>query len=122
MTAWLSTRPNLSVTRPRPATIGVAHIPATVIDIGIAPNAKNEDPGCPTTACLAFLTWPNAGTNIYGIGTPEVLRLYLSDVGYHGAKHLFAVAIEATSQTELETSAPLAAPVIKSASGPLTPG
>jgi hypothetical protein len=63
--SWLSARRNITVTAARPSTVGTAGVPARVVDVAISPNAANEDPGCPATACVAFLTWPNAGTNIY---------------------------------------------------------
>ena len=122
MAAWLAHRPNLSVTTAKRTTVGAARLPATVVDIGLAADAKNEDPGCPASACIGFLTWPNGGENVYGIARPAVVRLYLADVVYNRAKHLFAVAIEATSPAGLKDFVPIALPVINSATGPLTPG
>ena len=119
---WLSQRPNVQVTAAQTATIGTAQLPATVVDIAISPDAVNEDKGCPARACVAFLTWPNGGSNVYGIGSPGVVRLYLSDVVHNGETHLFAVAIEAMDQDELDAFAPVATEVINSASGPLTQG
>ena len=40
---------------------------------------------------VALLSWPNAGTNIYSMGAPNVLRLYLADVMYGGKRHLLSV-------------------------------
>ncbi len=122
MAAWLSKRQNVRVTRATPATVGAAHLPATVVDISIAPDAKKRRPRLPGQRLHSVSHLAEWGTNIYGIGRPEVVRPYLSDVVYEGARHLFAVAIEATGQAELEDFTRIASPLIKSATGPLTPG
>ena len=41
---WLSKRQNVRVTRARPATVGAAHLPATVVDISIARTQKMKTP------------------------------------------------------------------------------
>ena len=119
MVSWLDKRPNLQVSDDHQTTVGAAHLPATVVDIAIAPDAENEDKGCPGPPCVGILTWPDGGTNIYGIGVPAVVRLYLSDVVYDGTSHLFAIAIEAASTADLESFAPVATVVIDSATAPL---
>ena len=70
MINWLSQRPNLTVSDPRSTTIGTAQLPATMVDISVAANGVKEDPGCPASACAAFLTWPNGNGNIYSISNP----------------------------------------------------
>jgi hypothetical protein len=119
---WLSHRANLDVTATKRTTIGAAELPAQVVDISISRDAKNEDPGgCPSRACVDFLTWPYAGRNVYGIGEPSAIRLYLADVNYAGSRHLFAVAIEAKDHTELDAFVPTAQHVIASMTGPIRP-
>jgi hypothetical protein len=119
---WLAHRANIDAGAVQDSTIGAAELPAHVIDIAVAPDAKNEDPaGCPTTACIQFLTWPDAGTNVYGIGTPNVVRLSVADVSYGGRKHLFAIAIEARDRAELDAFSSTAQKVIASMTGPITP-
>lgn len=117
---WLSSRPNIAVSAAHPSTVGAAGVPARFVDVAISPSAANEDPGCPTTACVQFLTWPNAAPNIYGIAGPNVVRLYLADVRVDGAAHLLAAAIEAGDADDLNTFAPVATQVIRSATGPFT--
>jgi hypothetical protein len=121
MLAWLATRANLRVSQPEPATIGTEQLHAKTIDISIAPNAVNEDPGCPAAACVNFLTWPNAGTNVYGIGGPGVVRLYLADVAYGGQSHLLAVGIESQGPADLATWLPIAKALIATAKAPISP-
>jgi hypothetical protein len=118
---WLSHRANLDVTAAHHTTIGVAKLPAQVVDISISHDAKSEDPGCPSNACVLFLTWPNAGPNLYGIQEPNVVRLYVADINYAGDKHLFAIAIEAKDKAELDAFASTAQKVIASMTGPVRP-
>jgi hypothetical protein len=96
-------------------------LPATTVDIGVAPDAVSEEPGCPAKACITPLTWPGAGDNKYGIASPVVVRLYLCDVRYGATLHLLAVAVEGQDHTDLLAFAPAAQRLIASASAPLDP-
>jgi hypothetical protein len=116
---WLRERPNLAVTIPRATTIGAARMAAQVVDISIPGDAKSEDPSCPGAVCVAFLTWPGAGTFLYGIGPPTTVRLYVSNVVVDGKPHLFAVAIEAKDAADLSTFEPVAEQAIDSFTGPI---
>jgi hypothetical protein len=51
--AWLQGNPNLTVSKPTGGRIGA--IRARVVDIGVADDAVNDDPGCPAKACANFL-------------------------------------------------------------------
>jgi hypothetical protein len=66
---WLQKTPRLDVLSPRPGTIGGA-LPATVVDVTIAKDAKNEDPDCPTHACILWLDFPQWDAN-WGIAQPQ---------------------------------------------------
>ncbi|MDV9174377.1 hypothetical protein R6V09_30255 [Streptomyces sp. W16] len=121
LVAWLSSRPNLTVSKPRSGTIGTDALPAQVVDIAISGKAVNEASDCPARACADFLTWPNAGDNIYGIAEPAVLRLYLSDVEYGGKSHLFAIGIEGRDQADLKVFLPDAEKLIAGADAPVGP-
>jgi len=121
LVAWLGTRPNLQVSTPRSGRIGTAALPAKVVDIAISGTAVNEAADCPTRACADFLTWPNAGDNVYGIAEPAVLRLYLSDVAYGGRNHLLAAGIEGQDRADLKDFLPEAERLIASADAPLSP-
>jgi hypothetical protein len=121
---WLASNPAFTVSDPRPATIGQMAIPATVVDIGIATDAPNEDPYCKThlkTTCVALLSWPNSGENIYSWAAPGLIRLYLADVVYGGKHHLLAVAIEGQDAADLSAFLPEAKTVIASAEAPIEP-
>jgi hypothetical protein len=54
---WLRKSPRLDVSAPRPGKIGSGP-PATVVDVTVATGTKNEDPGCPTHACVLWLGFP----------------------------------------------------------------
>jgi hypothetical protein len=118
---WLQANAALRLSEPRSTTIGQMKLPATYVDIEIAPDAPNEDPYCEKldTVCVALLSWPNAGGNIYSFGAPAVLRLYLSDVTYGGEAHLLAVAVEGQSTADLRLFLPEAKLVVASAEAPI---
>ncbi|MFF0088084.1 hypothetical protein ACFYR1_52140 [Streptomyces canus] len=120
LVAWLRTRPNLQVSTPRSGSIGTAALPTKVVDIAISSTAVNEASDCPVRACVDFLTWPNAGDNVYGIAEPSVLRLYLSDVRYGGRNHLLAIGVEGGDQTDLKEFLPEAERLIASADAPVS--
>jgi hypothetical protein len=92
---WLRKTPRLHVSAPRPGTIG-SGLPATVVDVTVAKGAKNEDPGCPSQACVLWLSYPQWDLS-WGIAEPQVQRFYLSDVSYGGRKHLFIAVVTAGS-------------------------
>lgn len=121
LVAWLSTRPNLQVSKPRNGTIGTDALPAQVVDIALSSKAANEAADCPVRACVDFLTWPNSGDNVYGLAEPAVLRLYLSNIRYGGKSHLFAIGIEGRDQDDLKVFLPDAEHLIASAAAPVTP-
>lgn len=86
---WMESSPQLDVSGPTHGTIGT--LPATVVDVGIADDAVNDDPeNCPVRACVNFLGFPQ-WDGVWGLAYPA--RFYLSDVSYGGRDHLFVVAI-----------------------------
>jgi len=87
---WMRNDPRLVVSKPHQGAIG--ELPATVVDVSIAKDAKNEDPGCPTEACVLFLGFPQ-WDDVWGIAKPQVQRFYLSDVTYGGKSHLFVAVV-----------------------------
>jgi hypothetical protein len=117
---WFEANPDLDVSKPRRGTIGVMDLPASVIDVAIAPDAKNEDPDCPKElkVCVTLLSWPNV-QDALGIAATETMRLYLADVRYGGKKHLFAAAIQAFDQAQFASLLDDAERVIASAEAPI---
>jgi hypothetical protein len=117
---WFEANPELDVSKPRDGTIGVMNLPASVIDVAIAPDAKNEDPNCPKQymPCVILLGWPNV-QDALGISATETLRLYLTDVRYGGKKHLLAVAIQGFDQDALASLLDDGEQVIASAEAPI---
>ena len=107
---WLRSNPIVSVTSPHHATITKVRLPAMYVDITDAPGGETFP---------AFITWPNAGGNVYEIGGPFVFRLYLAEVTYGGKDHLLAVAVEGQDSADLEAFLPQAKQVIASADAPI---
>ena len=116
---WLQKTPRLDVSAPRQGKIG-GGLPATVVDVTIAKDARNEDPDCPTHACILWLDFPQWDVN-WGIAEPQVQRFYLSDVSYGGRKHLFIAVVYPNSPRDMNTFLPHAEKLIATAQVPATP-
>jgi hypothetical protein len=101
MLAWLRKTPRLNVSAPRPGTIGRG-LPATVVDVTVAKGTKNEDPGCPSRACVLWLSYPQWDLS-WGIAEPQVQRFYLSEVSYGGRKHLFVAVVYPDKPQEMKS-------------------
>jgi len=109
--AWLQSNPNLTVSKPTSGRIGA--IRARVVDIGVADDAVNDDPGCPAKACANFLGYPQWGEP-YGIAGKWISRFYLADVRYGGKQHLFVAVLEVAGPAQLRAFLPEAKKVIAS--------
>ena len=109
--AWLRSNPNLTVSKPTTGKIGTLR--ASVVDIGVADGAVNDDPTCPAKSCANFLGYPQWGEP-YGIAGKSVSRFYLADVRYGGKRHLFVAVIEATGASQLKAFLPEARKLIAS--------
>lgn len=90
---WLTSNPDLAVTRAGSGRIG--SIQAIAFDVSVADTADIE-PGCEGHKCMDILTWPRSD-NYYAIGDSlwDPMRLLLADVEYDGATHLLAAAVHA---------------------------
>lgn len=90
---WLTSNPDLTVTRAGSGRIGT--IRATAFDIAVADTADVK-PACDGHKCMDVLTWPGSD-HYFGIGDSffDPIRLFLADVEYDGASHLLAVAVHA---------------------------
>jgi hypothetical protein len=116
--SWLRANPNLRVSTPTPGRIG--SISARVVDVRVSTRAKNDDPGCPEKACANFIQFPQ-WDGPYGIaGTKAVTRVYIADVRYGDARHLFVVAVEALSTPQLQAFLPTAKKLIATVRVPAT--
>jgi hypothetical protein len=108
---WLQGNPNLTVSKPTSGRIGA--IRARVVDIGVADDAVNDDPGCPAKACANFLGYTQWGEP-YGIAGKSISRFYLADVRYGGKQHLFVAVIETTGTAQLRAFLPDATKILAS--------
>jgi hypothetical protein len=115
---WLRKTPRLHVSAARRGTIGDG-LPATVVDVTVAKGTKNEDPGCPSHACVLWLSYPQWNLS-WGIAEPQVQRFYLSDVTYGGRKHLFVAVVYPDKPGEMNTFLPHAKKLIATAQVPAT--
>ena len=109
--AWLQGNPNLTVSRPTSGRIGA--IRARVVDVGVADDAVNDDPGCPAKPCANFLGYPQWGET-YGIAGKWISRFYMADVRYGGKQHLFVAVLEVAGPAQLRAFLPEARKVIAS--------
>jgi len=116
---WLQKTPQLDVSAPRHGTIGRG-LPATVVDVSIAKDAKNEDPDCPASTCILWLDFPQWDGN-WGIAEPQIQRFYLSDVSYGGRKHLFIAVVYPDDPRDMNTFLPRAEKLIATTQVPATP-
>jgi hypothetical protein len=116
---WLQTEPALKTSAPSKGRIGT--LPATVVDVSVAGNAKNEDPNCPTRACVLFLGFPQWGSD-WGIAYAQVQRFYLADVEYGGVKHLFVAVIYPDKGADLKSFAKTGEQLLRTVRVPATPG
>ena len=82
----------------------------------MSPSAKYTNHECPVYPhCADLLKDPaHWSAEVYGIGAPEVVRLYLATIGGSGDAHLFVIALDAPSPKELERLTKVAAPIISS--------
>ena len=115
---WLQSTPALTTSAPRRGRIG--SLPATLIDVSVSEKAKNEDPNCPTRACVLFLSFPQWDSD-WGIAYSQVQRFYLSDVEYGGVKHLFVAAIYPDKGSDLKAFAKVGEQTIRTVRVPASP-
>ena len=100
----------------------IAHNLATTYVIQVSPDAAFTDPGCPSyPRCADLFTdakhWGGGG---FGIGYPEVARLYLATIGKGANAHVFGVVLDADDMSALDRLMTAAAPIIDSIRLPST--
>ena len=115
----LEQHPDLVVSTPAEAAIGA--FPARSVDIQVAEDAVNSDPGCPIDVCVEFISYPE-WTVPFGMGkTDDVYRFVVADVTYSGSSHLFVAAIEGQNREFLDAFVVELAPMIASVQIPAHP-
>jgi hypothetical protein len=89
---WLRSSSRVDVSGTSQGAIG--DLPATVVDVSVAPDAANEEDNayCRKRTCVLFLGFPQ-WDEAWGIAGDQVQRFYLSDVSYGGAEHLFVAVV-----------------------------
>ena len=89
----------------KPTTGKIGTLRASVVDIGVADDAVNDDPTCPAKACANFLGYPQWGEP-YGIAGKWISRFYFADVRYGGQRHLFVAVVEVAGVSQLKAFLP----------------
>ncbi len=107
---WLKSSKALKTSAPREGRIG--KLPATIVDVSVSKKAKNEDPGCPTRACILFLSFPQWDLP-WGIAYTQVQRFYMSDVEYGGKMHLFVAVIYPDDGADLQSFAKIGGQLLR---------
>lgn len=116
---WMQDDPRLEVSDPQPGRIG--DLPATVEDVTVSNQATNEDPDCPSDACVLFLSFPQWGGEAWGIAKPQVQRFYLSDVTYGDTTHLFVAVVYPDDPNDMKTFLPHGEDLLATVQVPATP-
>jgi hypothetical protein len=117
---WLSGHPDLTVSEPVATAIG--SVPATAVDISLAPGAGQDEADCGTDPCITFIknpAIPAQFAHVDGILGDDVYRFYFADVAYSGSDHLLVVKVEGDDQAQLE--APRIHELLQSVSVPARP-
>jgi hypothetical protein len=113
-TSWLTSNPDLVVTRPLPAMVG--HVQAIVVDVQTSPTAMNVDSGCPAKPCVSFLRDVKHWEGPLSISHAEVVRMYVGTIGPADRLHTFVAAIDfpGTQGAALETFTERVRPILDS--------
>ena len=101
-TDWLSMHPDLVVSDPEETLIG--SVPATAVDISLAPDAGQDEADCGTDSCITFISnpaIPSEFQHVDGILGDDVYRFYFADVSYSGTDHLFVVKVEGRDEADV---------------------
>lgn len=120
LTAYWRSDPALDVSAA--GTRVIANNTATTYVIEVGPDAAFTDPGCPSyPRCADLFTdakhWGGGG---FGIGYPEVARLYLATIGNGASAHVFGVVLDANDMSALDDLMNAAAPILDSIRLPAT--
>jgi hypothetical protein len=93
--AWLRGDKNLIVSNQRRATIA-GHLAAVRVDLDVSASAPQCASACPGPCIDYFLFRALGGTEPYGTGRGQPVRLYFTEVGK--PTHLFVVGVDAPNR------------------------
>jgi hypothetical protein len=107
---WLKANKNLIIKGPKRTTIG-GRTPAWFVDLDTTATAPQCDPSCPGPCFDYFLfRTPGIGTDPYGTGRGELVRLYFAEIG--SPKHLFVFNIDTPNKKVFATMTAIAAKMV----------
>jgi hypothetical protein len=93
LVAWLTSNPDLIVTKPRQTMIG--QVPMVTLDVQVSPRAKSVGSDCPVKPCVGFLRDAKHWDGPFSLFHGEILRVYFGTIGPVDDLHTFVVAIDA---------------------------
>jgi len=99
----------------RPASV-LTTIVVSPLAVGVSETADFGDADCPANPrCADILTDPaHWGTNMYGIGGDESLRLFMTTLPYPAGDHLFAVGWQGDTAADMRAFGVLTQPILDS--------
>jgi hypothetical protein len=109
LAAWLTSNPDFTVlSQPAPARVGKDAIGGTILSLQTSKTANYADPGCPSNPRCADLVADTKhwGTEFFGIGGDESVRLFMATVSAPGGDHTFFVVLDTPSSAELVRFSP----------------
>ena len=112
---WFSSNESFTMVEP-PMAASIAGTTGTVLRIAVSEAADFADPGCPSNPrCADFFTDPvHWGPNVFGIGGPTPIQLYVATVSYEDGDHLFAIAWDGGTASELPAFVERTMPILNS--------
>jgi hypothetical protein len=115
---WIEHNPNVKVTKKGEGKIG--DLDATVLELALAPNATNDDPGCPAEIqpCVSLVSFPQ-WDGFYGVAGPFHVRIVAADASWGGESHAVYAVIDADTDDAFAGLAPAATEMIEGARLPL---
>lgn len=93
LVAWLTSNPDLIVTKPRQTMIG--QVPMVTVDVQVSPRAKSVGSDCPVKPCVGFLRDAKHWDGSFSLFHGEILRVYFGTIGPVDDLHTFVVALDA---------------------------
>jgi hypothetical protein len=93
LVSWLTSNPDLVVSKPRPAMIG--QVPMVIVDVRVSRTAKTpKNSDCHADPCVWFLRDMKHWDHPFDIAKGDIARFYFGTIGQASDPHTFAVEIE----------------------------